>query len=36
MVARWLGTLVEISRNLLEKKGNDFTAEILERFDNRG
>jgi len=36
MIARWLETLVEIPKNLLEKEGKDLIVRILERFDDKG
>jgi len=35
MIARWLETLIEMPRNLLEKKESKLTIDILERFDNK-
>jgi len=36
IAAKWLGTLVKVSKNLLEKKERNITVKILERFDIRG
>jgi len=35
MIARWSGTLMEISKTLSEEEGRKFTTDILERFENR-
>ena len=36
IIARQLETLVETSRNLLEKKESNLIVKILEKFDYRG